>query len=85
MIKRLLCALLSALLLFSFASCGKAHDDGKFTIVCTLFPQYDWLKNVTRDAENVEVVLLISNGTDPHSYQPTAADIMTISNCDMIS
>ena len=84
MIKRLLCALLTVLLLFSFASCGKARDDGKFTIVCTLFPQYDWLRNVTHGAENVEIVLLISNGTDPHSYQPTASDIMTISNCDMI-
>lgn len=85
MIKRFICAILSFLLVFSFASCNfEKEDDGKLKIVCTLFPQYDWIKNITRNAENVEVTLLIANGTDPHSYQPTASDIMTISNCDMI-
>lgn len=76
--------LLSAVLLLSFSGCAAPYDSEKINIVCTLFPQYDWIKNIVGDSDSVEVTLLIQNGTDPHSYQPTAADIMTISNCDMI-
>ncbi len=81
----ILCLLLIILLALPLSSCQKeAEDDGRIKIVCTLFPQYDWLKNVVGDSDNIELSLIIANGSDPHSYQPTAADILTISNCDMI-
>ncbi len=82
-----LCILLAVCILassFSLLSCAKDEDDGKISIVCTLFPQYDWIKNVTLGSDNVELTLIIANGSDPHSYQPTAADVMTISNCDIL-
>ncbi len=83
--KRTFCALLVLVLLFSLISCNtNKEENGKIKIVCTLFPQYDWIKNVTQSSDNVEASLLIANGTDPHSYQPTASDVMTISNCDII-
>ena len=83
--KRIICTLLAILLCFSLFSCNaKKEDNGRIKIICTLFPQYDWLKNITKGSENVEVSLLIANGADPHSYQPTAKDIMNISNCDVI-
>lgn len=76
----LLCALM-----LSLCGCGsKDGEDDKLKIVCTLFPQYDWVRNIVGDTDGVEMSLLIQNGTDPHSYQPTAADIMEISDCDMI-
>ena len=76
-----LCLLLSA---FSLFSCAEKKDDGKLHIVCTLFPQYDWLRNIVSGSQSIELDLIIANGNDPHSYQPTAADIMTISNCDIL-
>ena len=85
MIKRIICLILAILLCFSLFSCNtQTEDDGKIKILCTLFPQYDWLKNITKGSETVEVSLLITNGADPHNYQPTAQDIMNISNCDAI-
>lgn len=87
MIKRIICALLVICIAFSLFSCtssNKKEDNGKIKILCTLFPQYDWIRNIIAGVEGVEASLIIANGTDPHSYQPTAADIMNISNCDMI-
>ena len=86
MSKKIICVLLIICAILSLCSCttsGK-DDDGKIKILCTLFPQYDWIKNITAGVDNIEVSLIIANGTDPHSYQPTAADIMNISNCDML-
>ena len=65
-------------------SCSVKNNEDKIKIVCTLFPQYDWVRNIVGESENVEVSLLIKNGADPHSYQPTAADILMLTNCDMI-
>ena len=85
--KRFICALLALCFLFSVCSCSstnKKDADTKLKILCTLFPQYDWLRNITAGVDGIEISLIIANGTDPHSYQPTASDIMNISNCDML-
>lgn len=84
--KRAICALIILCLLISICSCTAPtqESDEKIRILCTLFPQYDWLCNITEGVDDVEVSLIIANGTDPHSYQPTAADIMNISRCDML-
>lgn len=75
-----LCALSSC-----FASCGrKSEDNGKIKVLCTMFPQYDWLSEIVGESEKIELSLIIQNGTDPHSYEPTAADILAISKADMI-
>ena len=59
-------------------------DPEKMRIVTTIFPEYDWVENVLGErAENAEVTMLLDNGVDLHSYQPTAEDIMKISTCDM--
>ena len=79
-----ICLLLILTLLPILPACQAPKTEEKITILCTLFPQYDWVKNIVGDSEKIEVKLLIKNGTDPHSYQPTAADIMAISSCDMI-
>lgn len=86
--KRIIAAILCVLLVLSLSSallsCSEQSNDGKIRILCTLFPQYDWIKNIVGDRDTISVELLIKNGTDPHSYQPTAADVMAISNCDII-
>ena len=83
--KKLICIMLAILLTIPLlAGCASSKKDGKIKIVCTMFPQYDWVKNILGDSRSVELSLIIGNGTDPHSYQPTTADIMSVSNCDMI-
>ncbi|MCR5122309.1 MAG: zinc ABC transporter substrate-binding protein [Ruminococcus sp.] len=60
-------------------------DDGakKLSVVCTIFPEYDWVREIVGDNANVELTYLLDNGVDLHSYQPTAADIAKISSCDL--
>ncbi len=53
-------------------------------IVTTIFPEYDWVMNVLGDkAADANVTMLLDNGVDLHSYQPTAEDMLKISDCDM--
>ncbi|MBE5835613.1 MAG: zinc ABC transporter substrate-binding protein [Butyrivibrio sp.] len=53
-------------------------------IVTTIFPEYDWVNVILgENAANVEVTMLLDNGVDLHSYQPTAEDIMKIATCDL--
>ena len=62
----------------------KSESDGELKIVTTIFPEYDWVKTILGDkAENSELTLLLDNGVDLHSYQPTAEDIVKIKECDM--
>ena len=65
------------------AGCGNQKNNDKISIVCTVFPEYDWVRNIIGDNDNIELTLLLDNGADLHNYQPTAADIVTISTCDM--
>ncbi len=59
-------------------------DNGKIQIVTTIFPEYDWVINILGDNRaNAEITMLLDNGVDLHNYQPTAADIMKISTCDL--
>lgn len=56
----------------------------KLKIVTTIFPEYDWVMNILGDnPAGAEVTMLLENGVDLHSYQPTADDILKISTCDM--
>lgn len=64
--------------------CDIATVDGEFSIVATIFPEYDWVTEILGERVNdVDVTLLINNGVDLHSYEPTVADIVKISTCDM--
>ncbi|MBQ7430897.1 metal ABC transporter substrate-binding protein [Butyrivibrio sp.] len=61
----------------------EAASDG-IKIVTTIFPEYDWVNVILgENAANAEVTMLLDNGVDLHSYQPTAEDIMKIATCDL--
>ena len=61
-----------------------ASDVTTLNIVTTIFPEYDWVKEILgENADNAEVTMLLDSGIDLHSFQPTAEDILKISNCDM--
>lgn len=72
-------------MILPYSGCSnKKSDDGKIKIVCTIFPQYDWVRNIVGDTEKIELILINKSGTDMHSYQATAADIANISSCDLL-
>ncbi len=88
--KKFISVLLAAILIGGcLSACGSgdasmASAGNKLQIVTTIFPEYDWVMNVLGDkANDAEVTMLLDNGVDLHSYQPTAEDIMKISNCDL--
>lgn len=59
-------------------------NSNKISIVCTTFPQYDWVKNILgEEAERFNVTLLLDNGVDMHSYQPAVKDIATAGSSDL--
>ncbi len=60
------------------------QNNDKINIVTTIFPEYDWVKNIIgNNNDNIELTMLIDNGVDLHSYQPSADDIVKIISCDM--
>lgn len=78
--------LLFLTILLTFTGCVSNTFDftnGKLSVVCTIFPEYDWVKQIVGDSPDVDVRLLIKNGVDLHSYQPSVEDIARISTCDL--
>ncbi|MBO4375680.1 MAG: zinc ABC transporter substrate-binding protein [Lachnospiraceae bacterium] len=56
----------------------------QINIVTTIFPTYDWVNVILGDKKaDANVTMLLDNGVDLHSYQPTAEDISKIASCDM--
>ena len=86
--KKIIALLLALFMLVgALAGCGKQNDTNqtdKLSIVTTIFPEYDWVREILGDkADNAEITMLLDNGVDLHSYQPTADDIVKISDCDL--
>ncbi len=78
-----MCAVLMAMLgILVCAGCNNTAD-GKITIVCTNFALYDWTSQLLGESE-AEVILLLDNGTDMHSFQPSAEELIQIADCDML-
>lgn len=65
-----------------FCSCGGTRDEaGGISIVCTTFPQYDFARNILGSSDGL--TLLLDDGADLHSYEPTAQDIIKIGSADL--
>ena len=79
--------------LLAFVGCGindgenvsaNEQQDTKLQIVTTIFPAYDWMREILGDRQDdVELTLLLDQGVDMHSYQPTVDDIIKIGSCDL--
>lgn len=96
-LKRIFAVFFSLLLAAGIlGGCGKAESSSisapsasqsgikPLKIVTTIFPEYDWVREILGDkADHAEVTMLLDNGVDLHSYQPTADDIIKISDCDL--
>jgi zinc transport system substrate-binding protein len=77
----IICFLLSLI----FFSCQKKEadpaGDKKIKVITTLFPLYDFAKNV--GGKRVQVELLLPPGMEPHSFEPKPGDIRKISDADV--
>ena len=66
------------------AGCATKTENDKIKIVTTIFPEYDWVREIVGDkTDRVEITMLLDSGADLHSYQPTADDIVKVASCDL--
>lgn len=83
--------LAAAMSVCGLSACGQADsnqttekDEKQIKVVTTIFPEYDWVREIASDeSDHVDLTMLLDNGVDLHSYQPTSEDIMKISDCDL--
>lgn len=80
--------ILSFLVLLALLVCGSAcadtpaaPNDGRLSVVATIFPQYDFVRQIAGDA--VDLTLLLPPGGESHSYEPTPRDMAAIAACDL--
>lgn len=80
--KRVLLVFLCLITVLSLCACGeKEIEYGKITVVSTVFPSYDFVREIAKD--RVNNILLLAPGKDSHSYDPSARDIINIENCEL--
>lgn len=86
MIKRLFALLLGLSLVATSAGCAQKTATGSagIQVVCATAPLYDWTRQITKGTTSTEQKLIIGKGTDLHSFQPSAADIIAIKNADVL-
>lgn len=90
---RITAALFAAVL--SLTACGStqtspspaaqgASPAKSLQIVTAMFPEYDWTRQILGErADQAQLTMLLDNGVDLHSFQPTVEDIMQLSTCDL--
>lgn len=83
MIKKIIAAAAALALGASLCGCsaGERPESGKLTVITTIFPAYDFARQVFGDS--AEVKMLLKPGQESHSYDPSAKDIVEISGCDL--
>lgn len=64
-------------------SCSKKSENNKIKVICSIFPEYDWTRQLLAGTQNVQLDLLIKNKVDLHSFSPSVQDIVNISDCDL--
>ncbi|MEG1890802.1 MAG: metal ABC transporter substrate-binding protein [Clostridia bacterium] len=57
------------------------QSDGRLKLIATVFPAYDFARQMAGDA--ADVTLLLPPGSESHSYEPTPQDIIAIQNADL--
>lgn len=86
-------AVLALVLAFVLSGCGKGNgnggntpgevrETGKLRVVTTLFPYYDFVRQIAGDT--VSLTLVVPAGMDSHSFEPTPSDMRTIQNADLL-
>lgn len=57
------------------------EENKKISVVATIFPQYDFVRQIAGD--HVDLKMLLKPGEETHSYEPTPQDTIAIQNSDL--
>lgn len=73
-------------LMIGMSGCQNVSEESEnkeetLRVVTTIFPQYDFVRQIA--GEHAEVSMLLKPGEETHSYEPTPQDILKIQNCDL--
>ena len=81
--RRFSALLLALALALTAAGCGPKplQEDGRLKVVCTLFPYYDFARQIGGDA--VDVTLVVRAGRETHSFEPTPLVVIRFSEADL--
>ena len=81
--RKIIAALLVPAVLLWFGGCSYSAENGsgKLKIVTTIFPQYDFARQIGGD--RVELTMLVTPGGESHAYEPSPQDITAVKNCDI--
>jgi len=80
--KKIAVVILLLTVITGLCACSSAEPESdKLTVITTIFPPYDFARQICGD--KAEVLQLLPLGGESHSYEPTAKDIIAISNCDL--
>ena len=81
--KRLFAVLLALTLAVGLCGCADRQraEDGRLQVVCSVFPYYDFARQIGGD--DVDVTLLVAAGKETHSFEPTPLDVITLSQADV--
>lgn len=87
MLKKLFIAILLTFTLILYLSgcgtkqAGPAVSNGKIKVIATLFPQYDFARQIAGD--KADISLLLPPGMEAHSFEPSPKDIVDIEKAGM--
>ena len=81
--KKIAASVLALILLLTGVAPYAALAEKKVSVVTTIFPVYDWVREIAAGNDNVEITMLLDSGSDLHNYQPTAQDILKIASADL--
>ena len=56
-------------------------EEGKITVIASIYPVYDFAKEIAGDKANVS--MLLSPGVEIHDYEPTPQDMINIQSADL--
>ncbi len=81
--KRLICFFLACMMAVPLCACSADTNkkSDRLQVVCTLFPYYDFAREI--GGEDVDVSLLVPAGKETHSFEPTPLDVIRVSKADV--
>ncbi len=82
--RKILACMLAAGMVISFAGCASEdapQEENRVSVITTIYPAYDFARQVFGDT--ADITLLLKPGTESHTYDPSAKDIVNINSCDL--
>lgn len=92
MLKKIMTSIAVVLCMICIVSCNRKNElkssndtaNKKIKIVTTIYPEYDWVKNIIKGKEDLfDLSILMTSGIDLHNYNPTAKDILDVGTADL--